>query len=61
MSTEFGKMNVSGPVERDLIFISKATPGDDQFVLWLAPVGLPLAPDWRSGYSCPLRPQTLPL
>lgn len=27
----------SGPVERDLIFISKATPGDDQFVLWLAP------------------------
>ncbi len=23
--------------QRDLIFISKATPGDDQFVLWLAP------------------------
>ncbi|HVB80757.1 MAG TPA: toll/interleukin-1 receptor domain-containing protein [Candidatus Binataceae bacterium] len=30
-------MNGAGPVERDLIFISKATPGDDQFVLWLAP------------------------
>lgn len=23
--------------QRNLIFISKATPGDDQFVLWLAP------------------------
>ncbi|MBS3961270.1 MAG: toll/interleukin-1 receptor domain-containing protein, partial [Sandarakinorhabdus sp.] len=30
-------MSGAGPVERDLIFISKATPGDDQFVLWLAP------------------------
>ena len=30
-------MNVAAPIERDLIFISKATPGDDQFVLWLAP------------------------
>ena len=30
-------MNGAGSVERDLIFISKATPGDDQFVLWLAP------------------------
>lgn len=30
-------MSWTGPVERDLIFISKATPGDDQFVLWLAP------------------------
>ncbi|MGH7068689.1 MAG: toll/interleukin-1 receptor domain-containing protein [Acetobacteraceae bacterium] len=30
-------MNAAGPIERDLIFISKATPGDDQFVLWLAP------------------------
>jgi len=28
-------MSGAGPVERDLIFISKATPGDDQFVLWL--------------------------
>jgi len=28
---------VTEPVARDLIFISKATPGDDQFVLWLAP------------------------
>jgi len=24
-------------VGRDVIFISKATPGDDEFVLWLAP------------------------
>ncbi len=30
-------MDVAAPIERDLIFISKATPGDDQFVLWLAP------------------------
>ncbi len=30
-------MSVTGPIERDLIFISKATPGDDPFVLWLAP------------------------
>jgi hypothetical protein len=22
---------------RDVVFISKATPGDDDFVLWLAP------------------------
>jgi len=22
---------------RDVVFISKATPGDDEFVLWLAP------------------------
>lgn len=25
------------PRQRDLVFISKATPGDDNFVLWLAP------------------------
>src|ERR1700752_3487962 len=25
------------PVDRAVVFISKATPGDDQFVLWLAP------------------------
>jgi len=25
------------PVQRDILFISKATPGDDDFVLWLAP------------------------
>lgn len=25
------------PKERDVLFISKATPGDDEFVLWLAP------------------------
>lgn len=25
------------PTERQVIFISKATPGDDEFVLWLAP------------------------
>ncbi|MFZ6763350.1 toll/interleukin-1 receptor domain-containing protein [Pseudoroseomonas sp. WGS1072] len=30
-------MTAAAPIERDLIFISKATPGDDQFVLWLAP------------------------
>ncbi len=30
-------MNAIAPIDRDLIFISKATPGDDQFVLWLAP------------------------
>lgn len=30
-------MNLAATKERDLIFISKATPGDDQFVLWLAP------------------------
>jgi hypothetical protein len=30
-------MNAMAPIDRDLIFISKATPGDDQFVLWLAP------------------------
>ena len=24
-------------VVRDVVFISKATPGDDEFVLWLAP------------------------
>jgi glutathione synthase/RimK-type ligase-like ATP-grasp enzyme len=23
--------------ERQVVFISKATPGDDEFVLWLAP------------------------
>ncbi|WP_144423486.1 hypothetical protein [Sphingopyxis sp. 113P3] len=27
---------MSEAAQRDLIFISKATPGDDQFVLWLA-------------------------
>jgi TIR domain len=27
----------STPVERDVVFISKATPGDDELVLWLAP------------------------
>lgn len=30
-------MSGGGPIERDLIFISKVTPGDDQFVLWLTP------------------------
>jgi hypothetical protein len=27
----------SKPSDRDVVFISKATPGDDEFVLWLAP------------------------
>jgi hypothetical protein len=27
----------SAPQERTVVFISKATPGDDEFVLWLAP------------------------
>jgi len=30
-------MTATALTERNLIFISKATPGDDQFVLWLAP------------------------
>lgn len=25
------------PTERSVLFISKATPGDDEFALWLAP------------------------
>jgi TIR domain-containing protein len=25
------------PVERDVVFLSKATPGDDELALWLAP------------------------
>ncbi len=25
------------PIDRSLIFLSKATPGDDEFALWLAP------------------------
>src|ERR1700756_4126032 len=25
------------PVAREVVFISKATPGDDEFALWLAP------------------------
>jgi hypothetical protein len=24
-------------VQRDVVFLSKATPGDDEFSLWLAP------------------------
>jgi TIR domain len=28
---------VSTPVERDVVFLSKATPGDDELALWLAP------------------------
>jgi hypothetical protein len=28
---------VSAPVTRDVVFLSKATPGDDEFALWLAP------------------------
>jgi TIR domain len=28
---------VSTPLERDVVFISKATPGDDELALWLAP------------------------
>jgi hypothetical protein len=28
---------LSAPSERNVLFISKATPGDDEFVLWLAP------------------------
>jgi hypothetical protein len=28
---------VDVPQERDILFISKSTPGDDEFTLWLAP------------------------
>jgi len=27
-------------VTRDVVFLSKATPGDDEFALWLAPSGV---------------------
>ncbi len=39
LSTQYaGQMNSDVPVcNRDVVFISKATPGDDEFVLWLAP------------------------
>ena len=29
--------NAAPPHARDALFVSKATPGDDEFVLWLAP------------------------
>jgi len=29
--------NSQNGISRDLLFISKATPEDDEFVLWLAP------------------------
>jgi len=32
-----GPMADQNPISRDVVFISKATPGDDEFVLWLAP------------------------
>lgn len=39
---------------RNIVFISKATPGDDEFVLWLSPrLAFELARELRKTYGIP--------
>src|SRR5271163_4040467 len=37
MSATHNETEAASGSARDIVFISKATPGDDEFVLWLAP------------------------